>query len=91
MTQAELAEVLGVSVITVSRWETGTRAIPPFLELALMPITVAQNSVFAGGPRPAAAPAPGSSSSKNVNDMIRRTARKTARPGRKTPKRRKTK
>lgn len=33
--QAQLAKALKVAVMTVSRWETGTRAIPTFLHLAL--------------------------------------------------------
>jgi transcriptional regulator with XRE-family HTH domain len=33
--QASLATALGVAVMTVSRWETGTRTIPSFLHLAL--------------------------------------------------------
>jgi len=33
--QAKLASALRVAVMTVSRWETGTRSIPPFLHLAL--------------------------------------------------------
>jgi transcriptional regulator with XRE-family HTH domain len=33
--QASLARVLNVHVMTVSRWETGAREIPPFLRLAL--------------------------------------------------------
>jgi len=33
--QAMLAKALGVAVMTVSRWETGLRAIPVFLHLAL--------------------------------------------------------
>lgn len=33
--QARLAKALGVAVMTVSRWETGTRSIPSFLHLAL--------------------------------------------------------
>ncbi|HYA15719.1 MAG TPA: helix-turn-helix transcriptional regulator [Syntrophales bacterium] len=33
--QAKLARALNVAVMTVSRWETGLRAIPPFLHLAL--------------------------------------------------------
>ena len=31
----ELAEILGVSNVSVSRWEHGTRDIPSFLHLAL--------------------------------------------------------
>jgi transcriptional regulator with XRE-family HTH domain len=33
--QARLAQALIVSVMSVSRWERGVRAIPPFLRLAL--------------------------------------------------------
>ena len=33
--QAQLARVLGVDVMTVSRWERGVREIPSFLHLAL--------------------------------------------------------
>jgi transcriptional regulator with XRE-family HTH domain len=33
--QARLAKSLAVAVMTVSRWERGVRAIPPFLRLAL--------------------------------------------------------
>lgn len=36
--QGELAAILGVALMTVSRWETGTRAIPSFLHLALKAI-----------------------------------------------------
>ena len=33
--QGQLAEMLGVQLFTVSRWETGSRKIPSFLYLAL--------------------------------------------------------
>jgi transcriptional regulator with XRE-family HTH domain len=36
--QGELAAILGVAMMSVSRWETGTRAIPSFLHLALKTI-----------------------------------------------------
>jgi DNA-binding XRE family transcriptional regulator len=35
VSQAHLAKLLGVSHITVARWEWGTRRLPPFLHLAL--------------------------------------------------------
>jgi transcriptional regulator with XRE-family HTH domain len=35
LTQRELAQSLGVDVMTVSRWERGVRGIPPLLPLAL--------------------------------------------------------
>ena len=35
LSQAKLAARLDVDVMTISRWERGTRAIPPFLHLAL--------------------------------------------------------
>lgn len=35
LTQQELADRLGVDRVTIARWETGTRAIPAFLGLAL--------------------------------------------------------
>jgi DNA-binding transcriptional regulator YiaG len=35
LTQGQLARLLGVRLITVARWEWGTRRIPPFLYLAL--------------------------------------------------------
>lgn len=37
-TQSGLAQKLNVATMTVSRWETGLRAIPPFLFLALQAI-----------------------------------------------------
>lgn len=38
LSQAVLAKKLGVSSITLSRWEREAQAIPPFLELALKTI-----------------------------------------------------
>ncbi len=35
LSQVKLAEALGVSGMTVARWEWGARRIPPFLHLAL--------------------------------------------------------
>jgi DNA-binding XRE family transcriptional regulator len=35
LTQQELAEKLRVDRVTIARWETGARSIPPYLDLAL--------------------------------------------------------
>ena len=35
LSQEALSALLGVDVMTVSRWERGLRAIPPYLPLAL--------------------------------------------------------
>jgi len=40
MSQAELAEALGVKPLAISRWENGHRAIPPYLHLALAMLEV---------------------------------------------------
>ena len=34
-TQERLARLLGVDRVTLARWETGTRPLPPFLHFAL--------------------------------------------------------
>jgi DNA-binding transcriptional regulator YiaG len=36
LSQAELAHLLEVDKMTVSRWERGIRSAPPFLRLALL-------------------------------------------------------
>lgn len=36
MSQGTLGELLGVTWVTVQRWETGQRGIPAFLDLALL-------------------------------------------------------
>jgi transcriptional regulator with XRE-family HTH domain len=38
LSQAGLAELLGVDKMTISRWERSERSIPPFLHLALQAI-----------------------------------------------------
>jgi predicted transcriptional regulator len=35
LSQAKLARVLGVDVMTISRWERGVIGIPPFMHFAL--------------------------------------------------------
>ena len=46
LTQMDLARRLGVIRLTVARWETGTRAIPSFLPLALEAL---ENRMAKGG------------------------------------------
>lgn len=48
LTQEDLARRLGVIRLTVARWETGTRAIPSFLQLALEAL---ENRMEKGGKR----------------------------------------
>lgn len=38
LTKVELARLLGVQPLAVSRWESGARSVPPFLHLALAEI-----------------------------------------------------
>jgi transcriptional regulator with XRE-family HTH domain len=46
LTQEELAKCLGVIRITITRWETGVRAVPSFLPLALEAL---ENRIKEGG------------------------------------------
>ncbi len=39
LTQTQLAKALGVQRVTVARWETGLRKLPPMLALALKGLT----------------------------------------------------
>ena len=48
--QSQLAKTLGVSTITVSRWERSDRDIPPFLHLALKSIKTKGGGIRVGRP-----------------------------------------
>lgn len=48
--QSQLAEALGVITLTVSRWETGGREIPPFLHLALKSLPRKEGEIRRGRP-----------------------------------------
>jgi transcriptional regulator with XRE-family HTH domain len=45
LSQGKLAALLGVDVMTVSRWERGTREIPSFLHLALQALESSARAV----------------------------------------------
>lgn len=51
MTQAQLAEALGVNIMTISRWERGVRSIPPHLSLALEAIEANQKKKVSKRPK----------------------------------------
>ncbi len=48
--QSQLAKVLNVSTVTISRWETGMRKIPPLLHLALKSIKRKGGGIKVGRP-----------------------------------------
>jgi transcriptional regulator with XRE-family HTH domain len=41
--QARLAKVLGIDIMTVSRWERGTNEAPAFLKMALSYLEMQEN------------------------------------------------
>ncbi len=48
--QSNLAKSLGVITITISRWETADRKIPPFLHLALKSLPKKGDDIKRGRP-----------------------------------------
>jgi len=56
LSQTELAQCLGVTRITVTRWETEVRAVPPFLHWALEAM---ENRLRKGGKEGLMAEVPG--------------------------------
>ena len=49
--QSQLARVLGVDVMTISRWERGERKVPSFLALALRALELEGGDVNKKGKR----------------------------------------
>ena len=48
--QSQIAKALGIAVMTVSRWETASREIPPFLHLALRSLPKKGGEIKIGRP-----------------------------------------
>lgn len=46
LSQSGLAALLGIRQNTVSRWELGTRSIPPYLGLAIWAISVQRDGLI---------------------------------------------
>ncbi|MCK5506291.1 MAG: helix-turn-helix transcriptional regulator, partial [Thermodesulfovibrionia bacterium] len=50
--QSDLAKALGVITMTISRWERGTREIPPYLHLALKSLRKKKGEIRGAGRPP---------------------------------------